>query len=430
MFAAVGAVHRSLWLRPRQNEEPAVVEIKSERLIADLRRLAEFGKYKTGVDRIAFSLADVASRDWLKERLSEIGLVVKQDRFGNVYGAWPDVDRALLLGSHSDTVPRGGWLDGAMGVIYALEVARAFRESGTSVPVGIDVIAFQDEEGTYLPLLGSKSLAGLLSEGDVGHAHRSDGEALTSAIASAGFSGDPIVADRRRLIGFLEGHIEQGPRLLAAGRRIGIVTGFAGTRRMSVKAEGRADHAGTTPMTMRRDAGRAIFAFASWVDSAFLELSGAETVWNIGSVALRPGAPNVVPSQAELALEFRDGDLERLERMESAVHDKAAGLQRETGLAVSVDVTTRVPPTMTNAKLAGELAEAAADLGEQPMRLASGAGHDCMIIGQTMPAAMFFVPSIGGRSHDIDEDTAEEDIVFGCRMLARTVERLISNELP
>lgn len=402
-----------------------MLQINGARLLADLRRLAEFGKYKTGVDRIAFSPADVEARLWLRDRLAEIGLTAATDRYGNVLGTWADAERAVLIGSHTDTVPRGGWLDGALGVVYALEIARAARESGAERPVGIDVISFQDEEGTYLPCLGSKSYCGGVSEADLAKARRTDGDPLLDALDRAGFSGEPLRAPEGRHVAFLEAHIEQGPRLLAAGSKVAVITGYAGIRRMTIQVHGRADHAGTTPMSMRKDAGAPLFRFAAWVGDTFPSLGGAETAWNIGNVVVEPGAANVVPSRTQLSLEFRDGDLAVLDRIEAAVRDKLAAIGRDSGVEVGAELTARIPPTRTDAGLQKILAEGARAAGTEPLVMQSGAGHDCMFLGAIMPASMIFIPSIGGRSHDIDENTDDSDIVFGCQALANAVQILL-----
>jgi N-carbamoyl-L-amino-acid hydrolase len=403
-----------------------MAEVDGNRLIRDLRELATFGRFKTGVDRIAFSPADVEARRWLHRKFAEAGLTPSMDRFGNVFGSWADADRAILIGSHTDTVPRGGWLDGALGVIYALEIARTMRASHPTSLVGVDAISFQDEEGTYLPCLGSKSFCAGVDQAAIAAGRRSDGDWLSDALERVGLDGDPIRAAPERYAGFLEAHIEQGPRLIAAGAKIGIVTGFVGIRRIAIEARGRADHAGTTPMAMRSDAGLPLFQLAGWVHDNYPALGAPETVWNIGSVMLEPGAANVVSERAAIIVEFRDMDGAVLDRLERATLAKVGQLARHYAIRIKADVTARIPPTETDARLRAVLADAARDLGSEPMPMASGAGHDCMVLAKQMPAAMLFIPSIGGRSHHIEENTDEEDIVFGCRVLERAVEVLIA----
>jgi N-carbamoyl-L-amino-acid hydrolase len=401
-----------------------MTSINGERLIADLRRLARFGQCGTGVDRLSFSPPDREARRWLLSRMQEAGLAARIDRVGNVYGEYPGVRRAVVIGSHTDTVPKGGWLDGAMGVIYGLEIARALLESGAEATLGVDVASFQDEEGTFLPCLGSRSFCEDVTEEEIAAAKAKDGTALSTALAAAGYDGAPARRDAARHVAYLEAHIEQGPRLEAEGRRIGVVTGIVGIRRFRLLARGQADHAGTTPMRMRKDAGAALFDLAARVAAEFPRLGGEDTVWNIGSIALRPGAANVVPSGGEMMLEFRDTAAERLDVLERALLDWVAHAN-ESGLAkVEAVSTARIPPTAMSGELGAVIAAAARAGGEDALLMPSGAGHDAMVLGRFMPAAMLFIPSIGGRSHDIVEDTAEADIVLGCEVLADTVARL------
>ena len=400
-----------------------MIAIKPERLLADLRALAKFGAYKTGVDRIAFSDADIEARKWIAERYREAGLETSMDRFGTVYGNAPGVSKAVLIGSHSDTVPRGGWLDGALGVIYGLEVARAAQEAG-DLPAGVDAINFQDEEGTYLPCLGSRFMIGTIDAAALDSARATDGRKLTDAIARAGLSGEPRALDAKRQIAFLEGHIEQGPRLESSGNKVAIITSMAGIRRMTVVSQGRADHAGTTPMTMRQDALTPLFRLGNFVADTFPKLGSAGTVWNIGRIEASPGAANVVPAGASLSLEFRDSNESVLDRVEAAVAEQIGALNK-AGAQVTLDVTTRIVPTPMDAGIVDTFEKAARDVGYGHERMVSGAGHDAMFLARKIPTGMIFVPSIGGRSHDISENTKDEDIVAGCVVMARAAEILV-----
>jgi N-carbamoyl-L-amino-acid hydrolase len=397
-----------------------MIQIKPDRLLADLRELAGFGKAGTGVNRLALSTEDIEARRWLAKRMSEAGLLPHLDAVGNVYGRFPGVERAILVGSHTDTVPMGGWLDGALGVIYGLEIARAAIESDKSLPIGVDVISFEDEEGTYLPCLGSRSFCGEL-KGDEIKTAQANGVALSDALAVLQDAESPLRCDRTRTLCYFEAHIEQGPRLESHGVRIGAVTGLVGIRRFRIRAHGRADHAGTTPMPMRKDAGMALFRFATWIHDEFARIGSADTVWNIGRMTLRPGAANVVPSEAELILEFRDTDTAVLDRLEQNMR---ARLGSATGVSLQAELTARIEPALMAAPLVDTIAAATRELGEKPLLLPSGAGHDAMIVSRIVPSAMLFVPSIGGRSHDVSENTADADIVFGCEVLARAVSNL------
>jgi N-carbamoyl-L-amino-acid hydrolase len=401
-----------------------MIRIDRRRLLADMRKLAEFGKVGTGVNRPAFSAADMAAREWLGDRMTDAGLDAQIDGVGNVFGRSRGPGPAILIGSHSDSVPRGGWLDGAMGVIYGLEIARAASEA--SGGPSIDVIAFEEEEGAYLPLLGSLSFCGDLKDGDIDAARNTSGELLSEAIAEAGLANRPAARfEDGRYRAYLEAHIEQGPRLEAENLKIGVVTAIVGIRRFRVAFGGRADHAGTTPMAMRHDAGRVAIRVAGEMIDRFERDAGPDTVWNIGKMTFAPGAANVVPSTAEFLFEFRDTDAAFMEILEGRLQEIVQRANGAEPVAVSLEKTAEIPPTPMDPAL-GEIIEAAGrDAGAASMRMPSGGGHDAMVLARHMPTAMLFVPSIGGRSHDIEEDTDEDDIVLGCEVLADVVNRLL-----
>jgi N-carbamoyl-L-amino-acid hydrolase len=397
-----------------------MINIDPQRLVADLRQLATFGKVGTGVDRPAFSDADIAARRWLEGRMREGGLEAQVDRYGNVYGRSPGA-KAVLIGSHTDSVPKGGWLDGALGVIYGLEIARACIEQKSKAAV--DVISFQDEEGRFTPFLGAKSFCGELDAQAVPGIRGSAGRLLGEALAASGFTAAPARYDGARHAAYLEAHIEQGPKLEAAKRRIGVVSGIVGIRRVRITARGQADHAGTTPMSMRKDAGATLIHLAKRILDDFAGMAAADTVWNIGVVNVEPGAANVVPALASMQVEFRDMNPGLLERMLARLRELATAAGRGA-VKVELEETARIEPAPMNPELGKLIAQASRQHGEEALLMQSGAGHDAMIMSRIVRSAMLFIPSIGGRSHDIAEDTAEADIVLGCRVLAATVEKL------
>ena len=401
------------------------IEIDPERLLADLRHLATFGKHGTGVTRLAFSEPDIEARRWLRRRMEEAGLAAGIDDVGNVIGEARADGPAILIGSHSDSVPGGGWLDGAMGVIYGIEIARAAIEAGLVDRCPVDAVAFQDEESTYLPTLGSRTLFGAVTEDEMSVARNIDGQRLTDAIAASGFAANPPRRlDGGRYRAFLEAHIEQGPRLEAMHTRIGIVTAIVGIRRFRLHIEGQAGHAGTVPMAMRKDAGALAIALSSALLEAFPALAGADTVWNIGSLTLSPGAANVIPEAAEITIEIRDTDPAVMDALEQRLRALASAHAESSGQAIAAIRTLNIPPAAMDAALGAEIEAAAEAHGAAWMRMPSGAGHDAMVMCRYMPSAMLFVPSIGGHSHTIIEDTSEEDIVLGCRVLADAVARI------
>jgi beta-ureidopropionase / N-carbamoyl-L-amino-acid hydrolase len=205
-----------------------------------------------------------------------------------------------------------------------------------------------------------------------------------------------------------------------AVQRIGVVSALVGIRRFRIRSHGAANHAGTTPMAMRRDAGVVLIALGAAVNAEFRHLADADTVWNIGNMIFRPGAANVVPSEGEMLLEMRDIKTEVLDRLEARFAALVADANRGA-VGVEVETTARIPPTAMAESLGAAIAAAAAARGEKPVHLPSGAGHDAMVVARFMPAAMMFIPSIGGISHDVRENTSDADIVFGCEVLADAV---------
>ena len=401
------------------------MQINYHRLLDDLRHLATFGRVGSGVHRLSFTLEDQQARHWLLQRMTEAGLDAQIDGIGNVYGQTKGTNKAVLMGSHTDSVPKGGWLDGAMGVLYGLEIARARIEAGTQKDLGIDVISFADEEGTYRALAGSLSFCGQLSEADIDTAKNQQGKSLRDALREAGYVGRPrLTLNPNRYVAYLEGHIEQGPRLETEGKKIGVVTGIVGIRRFYVTCTGQADHAGTTPMHLRKDAGSTLITYCHALMQRFEHVRGPNSVWNFGHIVFEPGAGNVVPSSARVLVEFRDVSEAILDRMQKEIQAAAAKANGQGGVGVQATELIQISPAEMDVHLATMIEAAARERGVSSLRMPSGAGHDAMVLTQHVPTAMLFIPSIGGRSHDITEDTDEADICLGIDVLANTVRAL------
>ena len=404
-----------------------MLPIDPQRMLGDLRALAEFGKLGTGVNRRSLTPEDLASRDWLLERMRAAGLDAWIDGIGSVAGRTPGSRKHILIGSHTDSVPKGGWLDGSMGVIFGLEIARAYVEGGRSDDLGVEVISFIDEEGRFAGLLGSAVFTGKTAESDLGGLEDERGEKLESALQAAGYAGRELLRfEPARHAAYLEAHIEQGPVLETAGKRVGLVTDIVGVSRCEVVFTGQADHAGTTPMGLRRDAAAALYAFADDFARFCREEGSDRTVWNLGIVAMDPGAYNVVTRQARLGVEYRDPSESVIERIRQYIDESVARVAKRHRVSAEVMDGASIRPNPMDASLLRHLERAAGDLGASSMRMPSGAGHDATMLAPLIPSAMMFVPSIGGRSHDIAEDTREEDIVLGLKVLARSVERIIA----
>ena len=406
--------------RQKRKDEP-MVEINGERLIANLRHLRTFGAHDPGVIRLSLSPVDVASRHWLVERMTEAGLDAAIDGVGNVFGRSRNAGPALLIGSHSDTQPKGGWLDGAMGVMYGIEVAQALAESDETRDLAVDVASWIDEEGNFHGFLGSRSFCGTLGTDVIETATSSKGQRLADALVEAGLDGVAAVRhEAGRYRGYLEAHIEQGPYLEETGNGIGVVTGIVGLRGFEIDFEGQQNHAGTTPMVRRKDAGVALIDLGHRIRESFFKLAGDRTVWTIGHASFDPGAQSIVPGRAEMLFQFRDPDLTRLDGLEAALRGLVDEANAAGPVAISLEAKGHhVTPTLMDTDLQKHFTEAAEAL--EPgnwMSMPSAAGHDAQILAEVMPCAMLFVPSIGGVSHAFEEDTADADIVAGCRVFA------------
>lgn len=395
--------------------------INPDRLMKDLRRLRQFGAQGSGVVRLALSPVDLEARHWLVERMSEAGLDAAIDGVGTVFGRSRKPGPALLIGSHSDTQPTGGWLDGAMGVVFGLEIARALSECPETSNLAVDVASWIDEEGTFAGYLGSRSFIGEPVEASIRTATNRGGERLEDVLQAAGLRDRPRAQfDPGRHVAYLEPHIEQGGRLEAAGKSIGVVTTIVGIREKRITFTGQRNHAGTTPMAIRRDAGAALIAFAHDLNQAFQRLADADTVWTVGRIELDPGSFSVVPGKAELLLQYRDAKADRLRAMDAALADLVRRADSAGPVRVSLeDADPPCEPVDMAAALQAHIAAAADAIAPgQWTRMPSGAGHDAQLIAEKLPSGMLFVPSIGGVSHDFTEDTAEEHIVLGCRVAA------------
>ena len=398
--------------------------INPDRLLSDLRHLRSIGAQGIGVVRPAFSEKDMEARRWLKAQYEKAGLEATIDGVGNVLGQSRKAGKALLVGSHSDTQPTGGWLDGALGVVYALEIARALGEDKATADLPLDIVSFQDEESRFVGCLGSRSMSGgLTPQMEEGVADK-DGVPMAEAIRKAGLAGVPrLRASRERYAGFVEAHIEQGPTLEDTGNRIGVVTGIVGLRGIRFTFRGQQNHAGTTMMKTRRDASSALYELAHRINTEFPKAAAERTVWTMGRLRVEPNATSIVPGYADLDLQFRDASEEPLERFEKIVEKIVAEMNARGGVKIeATPARTPIPPTQMDAGLRAHIEKAAERHAPGKwMRLPSGAFHDAGIMSAALPAAMLFIPSIGGISHDFSENSRDDDIVLGCRVLADAV---------
>src|SRR2546423_4848457 len=393
--------------------------IKPDRLLGDLYKLRTFGTYQTGVHRPTFSPEDIASRQWFAERCTEAGLETTIDGIGNILGKSRASGRKVLSGSHLESQNHAGWLDGALGCVYALEAARAIREAGGDS--GIDVVVFCDEEGHFGSFLGSKSFTGLLSEEDIDKArNKNDGTPLRDALQAAGYAGRPrLMIQPERYAGFFEAHIEQGDTLEMGELRIGVVTAIVAIWQYGITVTGEQNHAGTTSMLRRRDAGLALIKLLNAIDKRFPEICGPRTVWTTGRITLEPGSHSIIPGRAEALFQLRDADPAVLDRLHAELNDLIAAAIRVSRCTFGLTVMSQSTPALMDERLMSALDVAAErHAAGKHMRMPSGAGHDAQWLARKLPAAMMFVPSIGGISHHWSENTSDEDLVLGAQVVS------------
>lgn len=397
------------------------MKIDAARFLKDLHDLRAIGAAGVGkgVVRPAYSQLDIEARQWLAGRMREAGLRVEVDAMGNLFGLADGP--SILLGSHSDSQPEGGWLDGALGVIAALEVARVSREAGGPA---VSVVSFQDEEGRFGVTTGSAVWSGQ-SDQDTADALLDDaGVPLGEARAAM---GDMVTGpvDPAQFTGYIELHIEQGPTLDDSGEQIGVVSDIVGIRDMKVTFAGQQNHAGTTPMHVRKDAFQAVAAFNQLLDDRLRNVVTPSTVWTIGHVSLHPNASSIVPGRAVFSMQWRDGDTDRLARMEAIIRETAAEVAEARGMELSYGTLLGLEPVAMDARLRDALAQGAEAVAPGKWRkMPSGALHDATNVARLMPVAMLFVPSINGISHAFEEDTSEDDLVAGAQVLAQAVAAL------
>ena len=406
-----------------------MLKANTERVLNDLYFLRKIGKYKTGVHRPTLSADDLKTRHWLKDELLKLGYESHIDGVANVIGYSTAPGKKLLCGSHLETQNHAGWLDGALGVIYALETARCIKEA-PGPTLGIDVMAFADEEGHFGELTGSNSLIGNLTDEMMDNSlNRTDGTRSRKALEDAGLAGVPrALLDANRYIGMFEAHIEQGNSLELDGNRIGIVTSIVGNWRFQITATGVQNHAGTTRMEIRKDAGAALMRIYNQIEQQFPLHAGPRTVWTVGRIILYPGAPSIVPGSAEMLFQFRDEDIKILEQLKTVIRNIVKTEDANGPCNITITKRGRSDPAVMNKNLQSHIETAAENAAPgKHVRMPSGAGHDARTIAQVLPAAMMFIPSIGGISHHYRENTSDDDIALGAQVYADAAYRMLTS---
>lgn len=404
-------------------DTPVQVNVDARRLSDDLQTLATFSAASLdgGVTRRAWSKEYIAAQHWLIGRFQEAGLTTEVDPAGNIWGRWTVGDLpAIVVGSHIDSVPSGGRFDGCLGVLGGLEAVRSLQESGHRPRRQIWVVAWMEEEGSAFgaALFGSRAIVGELDLDAAQHLQNLDGEPLRTVLENAGCSWSDLATLPRRLseiCAYLELHIEQGPLLETKQIPVGVVTHIVGLECGRVQLTGQANHAGGTPMDLRRDA-------AVGAARAMLAIRNLAVTHGVrattGQLELRPGAINVIPGYAEFSLDARHHDPLVLQEYITDLILELNTIAAADSLAVNYSSAYTLAPVPLDQHLQDQLRRTCVQLSIQSTDLVSGAGHDAMVLAPRVPTAMLFVPSRAGISHSPEEFTAPTDCARGVHVLA------------
>ena len=402
------------------------MEIDRARLLARLRDLGATGRDPAGrLSRLAGSDADKAGRDLLCRWLSEAGLQIEVDRIGNIHGIWSPCGAKgdpVVMGSHIDTVIDAGIYDGTTGVLAGLAVIEALQAAGARPARPLAVVAYTNEEGVrYAPdMMGSLVAAGGLETDAALATLGTDGTTLGDELARIGYAG-PHEPGFLTPHAYVELHVEQGPVLEAEGIRIGAVENLQGISWQKVTIGGTANHAGTTPMSMRQDAGVAAARVITFLDQMARATDGA--VATVGTIRFAPEAINVIPSGCDFTVDMRNPDETLLQVQEAALAQYLDGL-RDDGFSIATERLARFEPVSFAPEIVQAIETAADKRQLSCRRMTSGAGHDAQMIARIAPAAMIFVPSKDGISHNPAEFTAEDDLIAGANVLLDVVWKL------
>ncbi len=407
--------------------------INIDRLMGRIETLGEIGALDGGgVSRLALGDADKAGRDLVTGWMRDLGLKITIDQIGNVLGirAGSREGPPVLIGSHIDTVATGGLYDGNLGVLAGLEVIETLNDAGLTTTFAIGVGFFTNEEGArFQPdMLGSGVHQGALSLEECLSTKGIDGATVGDELTRIGYAGDEPV-NQMRARTYLELHVEQGPVLEEAGMTIGAVTGVQGISWTEYTINGTSNHAGTTPMRLRHDAGYAAAAIATEARRLALAMGG-DQVATCGVIELRPGLVNVIANEAKLTLDLRNTDEALLKEAESQMAEFIRALAANEGVEIKARTLARFEPVAFDPEVVDRVEKTAALLGKSVRRMPSGAGHDAQMFAPNCPTGMIFVPSKDGISHNIREYTQPKDIQAGANVLLHTALSFTGTESP
>jgi N-carbamoyl-L-amino-acid hydrolase len=409
--------------------------VDGTRLVARLAELGAIGRTPSGATtREAYGIEDVAARTVVAGWMREAGLTVTVDAAANLigrHGADAGRSRWLVTGSHLDTVVEAGTLDGAYGVVAAVEVADALARSGRRLRHDLVVVAFANEEGARGTdgMVGSRALMGEVGPAELATPD-DDGVTLADRLATAG--GDPAAVpaaawDPSSVAAFVELHVEQGPVLDSSGTVLGVVTGITGRQGVDIEIRGAANHAGTTPMDLRADAVTAAAEVVLAIEA--LARAGAVRVATCGHLQVTPNVRNVVPGRVQVSAEVRDQDPAVLAAIRPVIEATVREVAARRGMSAQVEWGQYVAPIATDPAVLRVIRATAAASGLASLDVPSGAGHDAQILGAHVPMGMIFVPSVAGVSHSGDEHTAPEHLVAGAQLLADALVALDGTEV-
>lgn len=407
------------------------LRVDLNRIKADILELAEIGRSPQdhGIYRMAFTDADVAGKRWLRERIQAAGLALSIDGAANVsgiLGADAETPR-ILVGSHIDTVPCAGALDGTLGVVAGLECLRRIRETRIELTRPLELIAFSDEEGRFGGMFGSQAVCGQINPETLATAADLDGIRLRDEMQRHGYN--PLAAleaarDPESIAAYLELHIEQGPVLDRLQKPIGVVDEITGLFTWSVALRGESNHAGTTPMELRNDAFMGLADFAHEIPRILAENGTDRSRATIGKAQILPGAVNTVPGLVEFSLDCRDTSAAVLDELSVAFRKTLSAIARSRKLMFEFEQKSYLPPVACSSKLVDLVLTETRRLGLEYQRMPSGAAHDAQVIGSVVPVGMIFVPSKNGQSHSPAEWTAWSDIEAGANVMLQVLLKL------
>ena len=418
---------------------PTTARINQRRLMRDLNAIGRIGIGDHGaVTRLVFSIKELRSRQLLIHLMRQAKLNIHIDAIGNIFGRLNGHDPkapAVLAGSHLDTVIHGGKYDGPVGVIGALEAVRTVSENRIPLRSPVEVVCFVGEESSRFGFstLGSSLLAGEVRAKDLANAVDPQGTKLEYVLASLGITQRNLTSLKRApksLKAYLELHIEQGPILEAKGKRIGLVTSIAAPSRFKVIFKGRADHSGTTPMEMRKDALVASAQLIEYVEKVCRKFSSMEkgrVVGTVGAMKIEPGVINAVPGKTELSIDIRSTTAWSKDRVARMVKRRAQEIARRRGIGCEILPIREENPVPLDKRLLRVTQAICDQKGIDYEIMPSGAGHDAMQMAKITPAGMIFIPSLRGISHNPLEWSAPDDIGLGSQLLMETMIR-VANE--